>query len=103
MTGIVLSILLAAVLIGCSAAQPEPKQVQGVLLDVRSTSLTALEAARLRTDDGRELTFLPSPELESDPEFSPSHLRAHMARVDRVEVTYRETEGGLVALKIRDL
>ncbi len=94
--------LLAALALGCSAPAADTKAVHGVLLDVRSSSITRVDSLKLRADDGREWTFTGSPDLEKDPEGSPGHLRSHMARVDPVTVFYHQSGDELVATKVQD-
>jgi hypothetical protein len=98
------SALLLAVIVVCACAAPQPPvhAVRGVLLEVRSSSIARVDGLRLRADDGRELEFMGSADLARDLEGSPGHLRQHMAQVDPVTITYRETPEGLVADKVQD-
>jgi hypothetical protein len=96
------AILFVALMSACAAPQPQAHAVRGVLLEVRSSSIERVDALRLRADDGRELEFTGSADLARDLEGSPGHLRQHMAQVDPVTITYRETADGLVADKVQD-
>ncbi len=100
--------MLAAVLAltSCSApaATAQTQTAQGVLLDVVSSSLQKLDSFTLRTDDGRELTFVPASNFNADAThaMTPGHMRQHMALADPVLVTYQEQNGQLVALSAVD-
>jgi hypothetical protein len=98
--------LLALVLVGCSApaASVQTQTARGVLLDVVSTSLQKIDSFTLRTDDGRELMFVPASNFNADAAhaMTPGHMRQHMAIADPVLVTYQEQDGKLVALSAVD-
>ena len=96
------ALLLSLLTAACTATRAEQHTVRGVLLEVRTASITKLDGFRLRADDGRELTFVGNDKLGQDLESSPGHLRGHMARVDHVTVTYHETGDGLVADRVQD-
>jgi hypothetical protein len=90
-------------LVGCSA--PEKTQsVRGVLLYVVSPSIQQVDSFRLRTDDGRELSFLVAPDFNKGAAhaMTPGHMRQHMALADPVTVTYREENGKLIAVSATD-
>ena len=95
-------VLLLALLVGCSA--PQTQSVRGVLLDVVSPSIQQVNSFTLRTDDGRELSFVASPDFNQGVShvMTPGHMRQHMALADPVLVTYREESGKLVALSATD-
>jgi hypothetical protein len=78
--------------------------VRGVLLDVVSPSIQQVNSFTLRTDDGRELSFVASPDFNQGVShvMTPGHMRQHMALADPVLVTYREESGKLVALSATD-
>jgi hypothetical protein len=78
--------------------------VRGVLLDVVSPSIQRVDRFNLRTDDGRELTFVAAPEFNAGAAhaMTPGHMRQHMALADPVLVTYREENGALIALSATD-
>ena len=92
--------------VGCSApaSTAQTQTVRGVLLEVASSGLTQVDSFTLRTDDGRELTFVPAPNFNADTThaMTPGHMRQHMALADPVAVTYREQDGKLVALSATD-
>jgi hypothetical protein len=74
------------------------------LLDVVSPSIQQVDSFSLRTDDGRELSFVTAPEFNKGAAhaMTPGHMRQHMALADPVLVTYREEGGKLVALSATD-
>ena len=78
--------------------------MRGVLVDVQSRGLQQLDSFSIRTDDGRELTFVPAPSFNQGEAhaMTPGHMRQHMALADPVTVTYREEGGRLVALSATD-
>ena len=78
--------------------------MRGVLLDVVSPSIQQVDSFTLRTDDGRELSFLTAPDFNRGVAhvMTPGHMRQHMALADPVVVTYREDGGKLVALSATD-
>jgi len=94
------------VLTSCAAptATAQTQTAQGVLLDVVSSSLQKVDSFTLRTDDGRELTFVPAPNFNADAThaMTPGHMRQHMALADPVRVTYQEQNGQLIALSAVD-
>jgi hypothetical protein len=91
---------------GCTTgpATAPSQTARGVLLDVQTSSAQKLDQFSLRTDDGRELTFVPAAEFNAGAAhaMTPSHMRAHMALAERVSVTYREERGTLVAVAAAD-
>lgn len=92
-------VLLAIAVVGCSAPSATAK---GIVVDVRSTSVTAIESFRLRTVDGRELEFLVgSLELDGGA-FPAGHLREHMALAEPIEVSYRQENGASIAYRLTD-
>jgi hypothetical protein len=78
--------------------------VRGILLDVVSPNIQQVNSFTLRTEDGRELSFVTSPDFNHDVShvMTPGHMRQHMALADPVLVTYREESGKLVALSATD-
>jgi hypothetical protein len=94
-----LLVVLAVLLAACAApTAAQPKTMTGVLLDVRSSSISKVDSLKLRSDDGQVWSFTGGDALNNgDPEGSPGHLRSHMAQVDHVTVVYHETSNGLVA------
>ncbi|GAC1318413.1 MAG: hypothetical protein NVSMB2_13210 [Chloroflexota bacterium] len=91
---------------GCQAQPraPATHTVRGVLLDVVSPSFSQLDRFTLRTDDGRELSFVTAPDFNAGTShvMTPGHMRQHMALGDRVVVTYRDDNSKLVALSATD-
>jgi hypothetical protein len=89
-------------LVGCVA--PQTQSVRGVLLDVVSPSIQQVDSFTLRTDDGRELSFLAAADFNKGVShvMTPGHMRQHMALADPVLVTYREDGGKLIALSATD-
>ena len=63
-------------------AEPEPRSVRGVLIDVAATSLTSVRSFDLRAEDGRRLTF----RAAGDVGMTPGHLREHMVLGEPITV-----------------
>jgi hypothetical protein len=92
----------AAVLGGGSApARPEGPTVDGVVVGVDSAGLANVSSFRLRTDDGRTLSFALEA-LRDAVKFPPGHLAEHLANSVRVRVWYRDDGGRLMALWLED-
>jgi hypothetical protein len=85
-------------------ATPQTQTVRGVLLDVQTSSPQKLDQFTLRTDDGRELTFVAASDFNAGAShaMTPGHMRSHMALAEPVSVTYREERGTLVAVVAAD-
>jgi hypothetical protein len=78
---------------------------RGVLLDVQTSNAQKLDQFTLRTDDGRELTFVAATDFNAagtTHPMTPGHMRSHMALAEPVIVTYREERGTLVAVAAAD-
>jgi hypothetical protein len=77
-----------------------------VLVDVQSPEIKQIERFTLRTDDGRELTFVTAADFNANTgtthAMMPGHMRQHMALAEPVTVTYREEGHQLVALSATD-
>lgn len=102
---VLFALVAAAVLVSCGdGSSGEERSARGVIVDVRSTTLTEIESFTLRTNDGRTLQFLPAPDASNDPRVGllGGHLRTHAVLGDQVEVYYREVGGELLALRIED-
>ena len=86
------------------SAAADTRTAHGVLLEVQSTSLQKVDEFTLRTDDGDELSFTPSPDFNQGVEhqMTPGHMRQHMALGEPVTITYREENGKLIALTATD-
>ena len=69
-----------------------------------SPSIQRVDRFNLRTDDGRELTFVVAPEFNQGAThaMTPGHMRQHMALAEPVTVTYRDENGTLTALSATD-
>jgi hypothetical protein len=108
--GVVL-VAIAVLALGASAvsgpatASPSPPgdsaTVDGIVVGVDATGLSNVTSFRLRTDDGRTLTF-GLRELRDRVNFPPGHLNEHVANSVRVRVWYREDPTGLQALWLDD-
>lgn len=99
-------VLAAAVLVAlcflASACGDGEHSVEGVILDVQSSSLTELDSFTVRSNDGETLVFVPDPDAPLDPEegLFPGHLQGHMQAAEQVTVYYREEDGTLVAVRL---
>ncbi|MEW5990975.1 MAG: hypothetical protein AB1736_06470 [Chloroflexota bacterium] len=91
-----LTAMVAAVALG-----PRAGTATGVVVSVESTSLTTVTAFTIREADGRTRRFLVEA-LENAVEFPPGHLVEHIASGVPVVVSYREADGGAIAIRIVD-
>ena len=91
-------VLAAAVFAAAACGSDSQGVVQGVVVDVQSTSLTTLKSLTIRDDSGKEWTFSARGPLG----FTPSHLREHQTFAHPVTVRYRQTNDGLVAINVSD-
>ncbi len=90
---------LGVVALGCQGQGPgAPQQVRGLLINVQASSITQTTGLTVRTDDGRELTF----RVDKSVDMTPGHLREHMTLALPVIVSYVQTPGGLLAVRIDD-
>ena len=80
------------------------RSVEGIILDVQSTSLTQIQSFTMRTNDGDTLVFHVAPDARPDPQegFVPGHLRSHAVAAEQVKVYYREENGDLLATRLVD-
>jgi len=112
--GFFVVVLAVVALLGLQAAQPGPGRapataarpdgsptVDGIVVGVDATGLSEVTSFRLRTDDGRTLTFGLG-ELRDRVDFPPGHLNEHVANSVRVRVWYRDDAGKLQALWLED-
>lgn len=91
--------ILIVVLGGC---QQQSGAAQGIVVDVKSASVTQVDTFTLRTADGRELVFQVGPlELDGDA-FPAGHLREHMALGEPIQVLFRDENGASVAYRLTD-
>ena len=91
-------IAVAALLIIAAACGGGDKQVTGLVLEAVDRSLTEIELIRLRDDDGRVWEF----STEGPVGISAAHLLQHQLAGEKVLVTYREEDGRLIAVDVRD-
>ena len=106
MTRAFAALLLATLAIaGC---RPEPvatpdvqSPVDGVVIAVDAASLTDIRSFTLRTSSGFSFEFKVGV-LENATEFSPSHLKEHMATSAPIRVWYRMEGGEAVAYRLED-
>jgi hypothetical protein len=108
--GVVLA-AIAVLALGASVVSGPPRPsasppansptVDGIVVGVDATGLSNVTSFRLRTDDGRTLTFGLA-ELRDRVDFPPGHLNEHVANSVRVRVWYRDDAGKLQALWLDD-
>ena len=99
-----LAAFIAATFLLATACGSDERAVVGVIVDVQASSLAEVESFTLRTDDGELLTFRLAPEAPRSGEeaFVASHLRSHASLAQRVQVVYREEDGELLAVRLKD-
>ena len=98
-------VLLALGATGAACTVPDQiHQVSGILLEVRAQDLSFADAITLRMSDGTTIELTVSPEVARSPNHpnTASHLRQHMSAADKVQVRYRETPLGPVAIEVLD-
>ena len=84
---------------GCQQASGT---AEGIVIDVKSASVTQVDTFTLRTAEGRELLFRIGPlELDGDA-FPAGHLREHMALGEPIRVAFRDENGSSVAYRLTD-
>jgi len=86
-----------ALLLACRASPP-PDRVQGVVVNVEATSIARATGLTVRGADGREYHFRVDPSVD----WTPGHLREHMALGQPVVVEYRREGDDLLAVRIDD-
>lgn len=89
-------ILFSFAIAACGA---DARSASGVVTGVDG-DLNSVTSFTLRTDEGSELVLALDPFGDFD--FPPPHLREHLVSLEPVAVMYRETDGFLVAIEIRD-
>ena len=88
----------------CSSFAPAPtnEPKDGVVIAVDAVSLTDVRRFTMRTTGGSTYEFKLGP-LENATEFSPSHLKEHMATSEPIRVWYRMEGGVAIAYRIEDV
>jgi len=100
------SILLSILSFACDSAPSDTLVATGIVIEVDAPSLTQLNGFTLRTDDGDTLELAIAPEANTaDPQegFVPSHLREHALALTKVKVSYRQSVGQLLVIRIEDV
>ena len=93
-----IALLAVALLLVLGACGGGVKKVQGLVVDVQSSSITDLDSVTVRDESGKLWAF----KSGSSVSFSPSHLREHQVFAWPVTVFYEETPEGLLANNITD-
>ena len=93
------AVVAALFLIGCSG--DDTLYVRGQVVAVEASAIIEWESLTLRTDDGRELTFLRGEKVDLL-FWRASHLREHSQTGEAIVVFYESTGQGLVAQSIED-
>ena len=75
--------------------------IAGVITSIDSTGLTQVRGFTLRTDAGKDLTFVIGT-LDNGAEFPPGHLAEHLAAAAPILVSFRVQDGKLVAYRLED-
>ncbi len=96
----VLPLLLCALVAFALACQGTggPQQVRGVVVNVEATSIARATGLTVRGPDGRDYHFRVDPSVD----WTPGHLREHMALGQPVVVQYRQEGDDLLAIGIDD-
>ena len=102
---ILLGAVVAAVVLAVAAATvlggPGRRTETGIVVEVRATSLSNVEGFTIRTTDGRIVPFRIG-QLENASSFPPGHLAEHKVTLVPVLVTYVDSGGEHVAVRIDD-
>ena len=85
---------------GDGGGRPSGPFVDGIVVDVEASGITAVEGFTLQTADARRLRF-GLDRQRNWAEFPPGHLREHVG-ISPVRVWYEEMAGGLKAIWIED-
>lgn len=104
-------LVVVAAVAACSSARPSApppasaavpvSPVTGVLLDIDSSGLSAVEGFTLRLDDGRSLV-LRIGTLENGEAFPVGHLAEHLATSSPIRVFFRADGPDLVVYRLED-
>ncbi|MCH7842736.1 MAG: hypothetical protein IID01_08225 [Chloroflexi bacterium] len=74
------------------------KVVTGLVVEAVERNLAEIELLRVRDGDGRVWEF----STEGSVGISAAHLRQHQVLGEKVTVTYKEKDGRLIAVDVRD-
>ncbi len=93
---------LSFVALACGDGGDSERSVEGVILEVESSSLVDLDSFSLRTNDGETILFVSDPDASTDPgeAIFAGHLVGHMQSAEQVTVLYREEGGVFLATRI---
>ncbi len=71
---------LSLIALACGDGDDSERSVEGVILEVESSSLVDLDSFSLRTNDGETILFVPDPDASTDPgeAIFAGHLVGHM-------------------------
>ncbi len=96
------AILLLGISLVAFACGGGERSVEGVILEVESSSLVELDSFTLRTNDGETIVFVPDPDVPADPQEAifAGHLLGHMQAAEQVTVYYRDEREVFVAIRI---
>ena len=95
-------LVLGLSLIALACGDGGERSVEGVILDVESSSLVELDSFALRTNDGETIVFVPDLDVAADPQegIIAGHLLGHMQAAEQVTVLYRNEGGVFLAIRI---
>lgn len=96
----VLALLGICGLSGCDAA--DVRTVEGLVVDVVSTSPADVQSFTLRTPGGEVLRFSIGQLDLANGGFPPAHLREHQTLAEPIRVTYQQEGGRRVAVRLED-
>ena len=89
------AVLLVAVACGGGGGE---KSVTGLVLEAVERDLVEIELLRVRDADGRVFEFT----TKGPVGINAAHLRQHQVLGEKVTVTYKEKDGRLIAVDVRD-
>lgn len=95
--------LVAGALTACGGG--DDNSAVGVIVDVKSTSLTSIDGFTLQMKGGKRLVFEIAPSATQDLQegFFPGHIRSHMVGAEQVRVYYLKSGDRLFALRMEHL
>ena len=105
----VIAAVVGVVTFAIPSTTPGTGSVRGLLVDVQSRDILAVQSVTLRDPDGGLILFVVSPEAmdDADNPISASHLRQHLVAGIPVLIHYRRgdgrsADGSPVAIRILD-
>jgi len=96
---------MAVTLVACGGGGGGDRSAVGVIVDLKSTSLTSIDNFTLQLKGGKQLVFEVAPSATQDLQegFFPGHIRSHMIGAEQVRIDYLRSGDTLFALRMEHL